>query len=172
MTRNSCWLVIVTQFIGLLLVVRFATGIIDKQWGEIGRLYHENRALESALRQEDRKVFAVTATMYRPLIQETDSTPHILADGTEIDINKAEDYRFIAVSRDLLKRWGGPFDYGDFVLIEDAGDHSGVFQIRDTMHSKWTLRIDFLMSIDCDPFRYEDVKLSLYGTVTGQSRNT
>ena len=172
MPKNSCWALIGLNFLGLLLVVRFATNIMDRQWDEIGRLYRENRALESALKEETKQVFAVTATMYRPLIQETDSTPHILADGTEIDINTAEDYRFIAVSRDLLKRWGGPFDYGDFVLIEDAGDHSGVFQIRDTMHSKWTLRIDFLMSIDCDPFRYDNVKLSLYGTVTGQSRNT
>ena len=49
----------------------------------------------------------VTVTMYHPVKQQTDRTPNILADGTKITVHKASEYRYVAVSRNLLKRWGG-----------------------------------------------------------------
>ena len=73
-----------------------------------------------------------------------------MADGTEIDVDKAGEYRYIALSRDLLKRWGGVFDYGDLVYIRgmgkvengvyEASPYDGIYQIRDTMnkrHKRW-----------------------------------
>ena len=39
-----------------------------------------------------------------------------------------------SLSRDLLSRWGGPFNYGDYVIIEGTGKDDGVYQVRDTMN--------------------------------------
>lgn len=102
--------------------------------------------------------YRVTATMYHPVSYQTDNTPTITADGTQIvDVYKAHELRYVALSRDLLKRWGGPFDYEDYIIVENAGNHSGVWQVRDTMNKRWTNRIDFLMSPGDKPFKYEEV---------------
>ena len=99
----------------------------------------------------------VTATMYKPHKIYTDDTPDILADGTKINIYKVDEYRYVALSRDLLHRWGGPFNYGDFIVVEGAGDHSGVWKVKDTMHERWVNRIDFLMPLGTKPFKYDSV---------------
>jgi hypothetical protein len=102
----------------------------------------------------------VTATMYRPTKYETDSSPNITADGTTINISKAGSYRFIAVSRNLLSRWGGPFDYGDYVIIKGTKNHDGIWQIKDTMNPRFVDRIDFLCDVDAKPFKYDNVVLT------------
>lgn len=108
--------------------------------------------------EQRNQTYRVTATMYQPVQWQTDDTPNELADGTVIvDIYKAHEYRYVALSRELLKRWGGPFDYGDYVIVEGAGEHSGIWQVRDTMNKKWTNRIDFLMSPSHKPFKYDEV---------------
>jgi len=99
----------------------------------------------------------VTATMYKPHRVYTDDSPNILADGTKINIYKVNEYRYVALSRDLLHRWGGPFNYGDFIVVEGAGDHSGVWRVKDTMHERWVNRLDFLMPLGTKPFKYEGV---------------
>lgn len=99
----------------------------------------------------------VTATMYKPHSAYTDDSPDILADGTKINIYRVDEYRYVALSRDLLRRWGGPFNYGDFIVVEGAGDHSGVWRVKDTMHERWVNRLDFLMPLGTPPFKYEAV---------------
>ena len=80
----------------------------------------------------------MTVTMYEPVRYQTDSTPNILADGTRIRVHKASEYRFIAVSRNLLKRHGGFLDYGDFVLLKGTNQKKdGVYQVRDTMNKRF-----------------------------------
>ena len=96
----------------------------------------------------------VTVTMYHPVRSQTDSTPNILADGTRIRTQKASEYRFIAVSRNLLKRWGGPLDYGDFVILRNTQSHKdGLYQVRDTMNPRWVNRIDILETPGTPPYR-------------------
>ena len=85
--------------------------------------------------------------------RQTDSTPNILADGTRIRTKEASNYKFIAVSRNLLKRWGGWLDYGDFVLLKGTLNKDGVYQVRDTMNKRWVNRIDILESVDVKPYR-------------------
>ena len=46
--------------------------------------------------------FEVTVTMYNAIVGQTDSTPDITADGTKINVNKATEHRYVALSRDLL----------------------------------------------------------------------
>ena len=104
--------------------------------------------------------FDVTVTTYNPTRAQTDSTPNQTADGTIIKPWKATDYRYVALSRDLIARWGGPFDYGDYIVIEGAGEHSGIYQVKDTMNPKWVKRVDILTTDS--RFNYTDVKMYKY----------
>ena len=108
--------------------------------------------------------FNVTVTTYNPTPSQTDSTPNITADGTVINPWKASEYRYIALSRDLLTRWGGPLDYGDWVVIEGTGKYDGVYQVRDTMNPKFTKRVDILRSRGARKFKYNQVTLTKYGS--------
>ena len=103
----------------------------------------------------------VDVTMYQPTLYQTDSTPNITADGTRIRISKASDYKYVALSRNLLKRWGGPFDYGDFILIRGTtdGHKDGVYNVRDTMNPKYVNYVDILESKHVQPYKYTDVHL-------------
>ena len=101
----------------------------------------------------------VVVTVYHAVESQTDDTPHITADGTVIDVRNAGDYRFCALSRNLLSRWGGSFAYGDTVLVEGAGRLSGVWIVRDTMHQRWKNRVDLLVDVDTRPYKFETAKL-------------
>ena len=101
----------------------------------------------------------VTVTMYEPVRYQTDSTPNILADGTRIRVQKASEYRFIAVSRNLLKRHGGWLDYGDFVLLKGTNHKDGVYQVRDTMNKRFVNRIDILESPGVQPYMFSEAKI-------------
>ena len=83
----------------------------------------------------------VTATVYNPVRSQCDDTPNITASGDTIDIELASGYRYIAVSRDLLKKFG----MHSYVRIDGINSYyNGLWQIKDTMNSKYTNRIDFL----------------------------
>ena len=101
----------------------------------------------------------MTVTMYQPVRYQTDSTPNILADGTRIRVQEASDYKFIAVSRNLLKRSGGWLDFGDFVLLKGTLNKDGVYQVRDTMNKRFVNRIDILESPGVKPYKYEKAKI-------------
>ena len=108
----------------------------------------------------NRIMYRVTVTTYNPTRAQTDSTPNITADGTRINPRKATQYRYVALSRDLLSRWGGPFEYGDYIVIEGTGDRDGVYQVRDTMNPKWTNRVDILTTND--RFKYNNITMYKY----------
>ncbi len=66
----------------------------------------------------------MSITSYRSVPEQTDSTPFITATGEHVHS------KGVALSRDLLWRWGGPIKYGDIVYIEGYG-----FEVvNDTMH--------------------------------------
>ena len=106
--------------------------------------------------------FNVTVTMYNPLVGQTDSTPNQTADGTIIDINRASEYRYVALSRDLIARWGGPFEYGDYVMLKGTEGYDGVYQVRDTMASKFINRVDILLTKGSKHFRFDNITLYRY----------
>src|SRR5687768_2629728 len=54
----------------------------------------------------------VSASVYFPEENQTDDTPLITADGSQINRKSIRKKRWIAVSRNLLKRWGGKLNYG------------------------------------------------------------
>ena len=125
----------------------------------IERLEAENVSLKDELSHYNEYGIAVDVTMYQPNTIQCDDTPDVTADGTRIRIHKASEYKFVALSRNLLKRWGGGFDYGDFIYIKGTKDKDGVYQVRDTMNPKWVNVVDILESTHVSPYKYENVHI-------------
>jgi len=122
-------------------------------------LVHEKQDLQNQLDEFYHHGIKVDVTMYQPTHYQTDDTPDITADGTKIRIDKASEYKFVALSRNLLKRWGGPFDYGDYILLKGANTKDGVYQVRDTMNAKWVNVVDILESKHVQPYKFEDCNI-------------
>ena len=131
----------------------------DMYSDKIERLESENKTLRDELSHFNEYGIEVDVTMYQPVYPQTDMTPNITADGTRIRISKESKYKFVALSRNLLKRWGGPFDYGDFILLKGAGKKDGVYQVRDTMNPKWVNVVDILESKHVEPYKYTDAHI-------------
>ena len=131
--------------------------VMDSTWEENSYLRNKVSQLENGTNIISYKV---TVTTYNPTKAQWDDTPHITADGTHFKTWKASSYRYVALSRDLLSRWGGPFNYGDYIIIEGTGDRDGVYQVRDTMNPKWTNRVDILTTNS--RFKYDNIKMYKY----------
>jgi 3D (Asp-Asp-Asp) domain-containing protein len=101
----------------------------------------------------------VTVTMYHPVRHQTDRTPNLLADGTKITIHKASEYKYVAVSRNLLKRWGGWLDFGDFIVLSGTDGKDGVYQVKDTMNKRFVNRIDILESPGVKPYKFTNATI-------------
>ena len=131
----------------------------ERNQENIESLLAENEELKLELRRYEDTGIAVKVTMYHPVSEQTDSTPNILADGTRIRTQEASNYKFIAVSRNLLSRWGGWLNYGDFILLKGTDNKDGVYQVKDTMHPRWVNRIDILESPGTKPYMFQDAEI-------------
>ena len=164
--------------LGLVVVlITYANGIISTKFLsdkniQLQSLVDENKRLSDKLNEYETEGMHVTVTMYQPVRYQTDSTPNILADGTRIRTQDASNYKFIAVSRNLLKRWGGWLDYGDFILLKGTDGKDGVYQVRDTMNPRWVNRIDILESIDVKPYKFESAQIIKTNLTFNGSDNT
>mgnify|MGYP003136988595 FL=1 len=123
-TSHATWLAMIPIFI----LTWYSSNMIDEHYKERMRLQERVWELEDncGFTEANKIAFDVTVTTYNPTRQQCDSTPNITADGTRINPKKATQYRYVALSRDLLSRWGGPFDYGDYIVIEGTGDRDGL----------------------------------------------
>jgi len=122
--------------VGIIMILFFNTFV----WTELFENYKdfhkqtlvelrdENSKLKNIVQEFKLEGLNVTVTMYHPVSYQTDSTPNILADGTRIRVNKASEYRYIAVSRNLLTRYGGWLDYGDFIYLKGTSGKDGMTQ--------------------------------------------
>ena len=154
----------IAAVLAVTLVNGFFSTNMFKKYGDmynnqITELRLTNDKLKNRLSEYEEYGIIVDVTMYQPVYPQTDKTPDITADGTRIRIHKASEYKFVALSRNLLKRWGGPFDYGDFILIKNAGHKDGVYQVRDTMNPKWVNVVDILESTDVMPYKFTDAHI-------------
>lgn len=109
---------------------------------------------------KEQNSFKVTATMYNAEVGQCDKDPLTTAGMYKINPEKASEQNWIAVSRDLLKRWGGNLDYGDKVVIKNAGHKDGIYTIVDTMNKRFRNKIDFLETKGTKLYKYEDVLLA------------
>jgi len=145
-----------------LIVTYHASNLMDERHEEIMSLKEQVWELQNNCdNQYTNKIsYKVTVTTYNPTRSQTDSTPNELADGTKIKPWRATDYRYVALSRDLIARWGGPFEYGDYIVIEGTDGWDGIYQVRDTMNPKWTNRVDILTTNS--RFKYNNITMYKY----------
>lgn len=104
--------------------------------------------------------YEVTATMYYAVASQCDSDPLLTAGMYKINPNKASEQKWIAMSRDMIARWGGEFNYGDLVQIKGTGCKDGIYKVVDTMNKRFTNRIDFLETAGTKPYKFESVTLT------------
>ena len=85
------------------------------------------------------------ATTYQPTTAQCDSNPLTTADGSLINPECYQ--RWVALSRDLLSRWGGEFSYGDTIEVYSKGhpNLNGYWVVHDCMNAKYKMSIDFLL---------------------------
>ena len=113
---------------------------------------------ERKIEEYENNKHKVTVTMYHPVSDQTDDTPNITADGSVIRINSASEYRYVAVSRNMLIRNDGFLNFGDYIWL-DAGKKSGVYQVRDVMNRRFVNRVDILETPGTVPYKYNEASL-------------
>ena len=153
-------IVIANGYIWTQVFHSYKEKILNESLKRTQELTIRNEKLESLISEYKLEGMEVTVTMYHPVTRQTDSTPNILADGTRIRVHKASEYRFIAVSRNLLKRHGGFLDYGDFIILKGTNQKKdGVYQVRDTMNKRFVNRIDILESPGVQPYKFDKASI-------------
>ena len=137
--------------------------LLDTLQLEINNL---NGEIKDLLRQMDSMpeiIFQqVKATMYHHVEEQCDDTPLITADGSKIDPYKVSNWNWIAVSQHMLKRNGGPLNYGDTVYIFGTDHKDGMYIIKDCMNKRKTNQIDFLESLGTPQYRYDNVVIARF----------
>lgn len=112
----------------------------------------------------DTRVVLNALTIYNPERKQCDSTPLITASNSKINVEELrnDNIRWMALSRDLLKRWKGEFHYGDTVLVTSGdADIDGLWIIKDTMNKRFKNRGDLLFSKDVRKLgKWKDVEVS------------
>jgi 3D (Asp-Asp-Asp) domain-containing protein len=89
--------------------------------------------------------YTVTATVYEAVPSQTDDDPFVTADNSRIKPHYGSKKRWMALSRDLLKKWGGQFDYGDKVRVKGISPKlDGVYTVHDTMNKRHRHCMDIL----------------------------
>lgn len=128
-------------FLGTILLLLVSFKVMTPSLSESSSLRHNDTVPAISLIQE------VIGTYYHADESQCDDNPFITADQSEIDSVKLKrgELRWVALSRDLLKRWKGPINYGDTIYIHHLDDElRGNWIVRDCMSAKYENRIDFL----------------------------
>jgi hypothetical protein len=87
------------------------------------------------------------ATVYHAVARECDANPFITADDSRIHPARISRLRWCGISRGLHRRWNGPLNFGDTLLVTGAGTLSGRWVVRDLMRNVNQRRIDFLVPL-------------------------
>ncbi len=102
----------------------------------------------------------VTTTMYNPVESQCDKDPLVTAANYKIHPAKASKQKYVALSRNLLKRWGGQFEYGDKVAIRGTKHKDGVYTVADTMNKRYCNHVDILETSGTDWYKYNNVLIT------------
>ena len=112
----------------------------------------EGRSKRLALRTRRRPLaeatgptYTVTATVYQAVAGQTDNEPFVTADNSRIRPDYSSETRWLALSNDLLARWGGKFQYGDQVWVRGISPElDGLYTVHDTMNRRHRHCLDIL----------------------------
>ena len=108
---------------------------------------------------EERSYVLDTATMYNAVESQCDADPLITASMLKIKPWKATKQKYVALSRDMLKRWGGPFDLKDSVIITGAGHKDGTYIVADVMNKRFKKKVDFLGNLGTHVYRFTKINI-------------
>lgn len=90
--------------------------------------------------------YTVTATAYEAVAGQTDDDPFVTADNSRIPAGYSSRTRWLALSHDLLRPWGGPFKYGDKVRVRGVSAAlDGTYTVHDTMNRRHRRCLDVLV---------------------------
>ena len=101
----------------------------------------------------------VVATLYNAVVEQTDSSPLVTASGAITNELCPESHRWVAVSRDLLRKEG--WEFGECVKVQGADEMDGIWQIQDVMAARYMNSIDFLVENDRKLGKWYGVKVTL-----------
>jgi hypothetical protein len=104
--------------------------------------------------------YEVAATMYNATTSQCDKDPLVTAAMFRIHPSRASSQKFVALSRDMLKRWGGPFEYGDSIIVSNAGEKDGVYVVADVMNRRFKHRLDFLETKGTKHYKLDKIKIT------------
>lgn len=101
----------------------------------------------------------VEATVYNAVPEQCNDTPAYTASMFKLDLSNVYSHRIIAMERTFMKTLG--LKYGDVVKIEGTGIWDGVWQIQDTMNSRFAgkKKIDFLVPENIKLGKWNNVKI-------------
>ena len=117
------------------------------------------KTINKQFKRSKREIYHVVATMYYAVKGQCDDTPFVTACNYKINPKKATEHRWIALSRNLLKRWKGKFDYGQKVKLIGCGEKDGVYTIVDCMNERYVNRVDILETEGVPLYKYKNVKI-------------
>jgi hypothetical protein len=130
------------MIIGIMLAVPLTFGMSSP----VAEIWHTRVA------EKTQEYFVLeTLTIYNPEENQCDADPLTTANNSRIDLDKLRrnEIRWMALSRNLLKRWNGAFNYGDTVSLH-SGDAAidGLWVINDNMNKRFKDRGDLLFHRD------------------------
>ena len=128
----------------------------------------------------------VWGSIYNPVIEQCNNDPTITGDGSKINIEKASELRWVAISQDMLyciyrqklindstdNRYKGKIKYGDTIWIDSPYNNiNGIWIVHDTKNKRYSGSIDFLQTLndgslyDNNPLwsgKFENIKIYKY----------
>jgi len=105
----------------------------------------------------------VDVTVYQPVKSQTNNRYWETADQSIINLKNPKALKWIAISRNLHVRWGGPLEFGDYVWVTGIGKHSGLYKVHDIMNKRFRDRIDILIGKDDNIYSYiNNADIQLY----------
>jgi len=107
--------------------------------------------------------YKVTATVYNAEPSQCNDDYLHTADMSYINLGIVNELRWIAMSRDMIAKFGGDgvFNYGDTVIVH-ATDSTirGKWVLRDCMNKRFSNRIDFLQCKQTGFYgKWEDISI-------------
>jgi hypothetical protein len=130
-----------------------------------GWIIYQSDVLFSSLKQNKTEFSEVgqkhllTITMYNATPGQCDGDPYLTAGLYKIDPNNATEQRYVAVSRDLLVRWGGSWNYGDYIQITGTDKKDGIYKIVDTMNKRIKNTIDILETKGTKLYKFNKISV-------------
>ena len=118
------------------------------------------KTIKKEFKHNREEICKVVVTMYNAVEGQCDSDPYTTASMKTINPSKASDHKWIAMSRNLLKRWGGRGDYGNKIKLSGCGEKDGIYTIVDCMNERYVNRIDILETEGTPLYKYENVKIT------------